>query len=472
MSVYMRVVSLDDRIRNLSKPPVIANDIDTTTSAGKERLNELLYTRYDGDSLQILPSCGCGLIHGGSRLNVICPKCHEPCVNSVERALESVLWIRAPEGLWFIVPVAWEALSSVMVESGCNMLCWLTNPKYQPPGKIPPTIRRLEAAGIQRGLRYFHDNFDYVMEVFFTTPGGRPLPEKHMDMITYIRQNRDKIFCQYLPMPSKVGFVIESNSSGVYADKSMALAIDAMHMITTIDTAITPMAEWRKEARVAGAIEKLANFYRVYVRDIISGKTGALRKHVFGGRVHFSARAVISSLACSHRYDELHIPWSLALQLLRIHITTKLLQREYTPVQIDHMFTTYALQYNQVLSDIMDELIAESPYGGLPVIFQRNPSLAKGSAQLLYVTQVKKDPNINTISFSVLCLRAPNADYDGDEMNLMLILDHQMYVKLSRLAPHLGAFDLTQPRRISNILGLQAPVVSTIANWQSAEQAL
>jgi hypothetical protein len=410
MSVYMRVVSLDDRIASLTKAPLIANEIDTTTLAGKERLNNLLYTRYDGDSLQILPSCSCGFITSGRRLGVICPKCNDPCVNSVERALESVLWIRAPEGLHFIVPACWEALSSVMSESGCNMLSWLCNPKYEPPGKVPMTLRRLEEAGVERGLKYFYDNFDNIMEIFFQPIGNRLIPEKHLEMQQYIRQNRDRIFCTHLPMPSKVGFVIESNTSGVYADKSMAIAIDAMHTITSVDTAITPMAQWRREAKVTTAIEKLALFYRTYVRDIISGKTGALRKHVFGGRVHFSARAVISSLACEHRYDELHIPWSLSLQLLRVHITSKLLKRDYTPVQIDYLFTTYALQYNQLLSDIMDELIAEAPHIGLPVIFQRNPSLAKGSAQLLYVTQVKKDPSINTISFSVLCLKAPNAD--------------------------------------------------------------
>jgi hypothetical protein len=54
---------------------------------------------------------------------------------------------------------------------------------------------------------------------------------------------------------------------------------------------------------------------------------------------------------------------------------------------------------------------------------------------------------------------------DGDEMNLMLILDQDMHDKLSRLAPHLYALDLGEPRRISSNLQLPGPVVSTIANW-------
>ena len=58
----------------------------------------------------------------------------------------------------------------------------------------------------------------------------------------------------------------------------------------------------------------------------------------------------------------------------------------------------------------MNELIAEAPNQRIPVIFQRNPTLHRGSAQLLYITKVKKDPRDITISLSVLVLSAPNAD--------------------------------------------------------------
>jgi hypothetical protein len=134
-------------------------------------------------------------------------------------------------------------------------------------------------------------------------------------------------------------------------------------------------------------------------------------------------------------------------------------------VTIDQLFRESALQYNPLLDTLLKELISESPHGGIPVTFGRNPTLARGSIQVLYVTHIKTDPEIITISLSVLVLRGFNADFDGDEMNLWLIPDHATHRRLSRLAPHLTALDLNEPRRISGNLALPAPAVSTIANW-------
>lgn len=50
-------------------------------------------------------------------------------------------------------------------------------------------------------------------------------------------------------------------------------------------------------------------------------------------------------------------------------------------------------------------------------------------------------------------------------MNIWLIPDHATYRKLSRLAPHLYALDMNEPRKISGYLKMPAPLVQTISNW-------
>ncbi len=106
------------------------------------------------------------------------------------------------------------------------------------------------------------------------------------------------------------------------------------------------------------------------------------------------------------------------------------------------------------------------------MIVQRNPSLDRLSAQCFFITYVKKDPNINTVSMSVMTLKGPNADFDGDELNMLLILDQYFYGGLCRLAPHHGVHDLQVPDKIARLNGLPGPVVSTIAHWlQEAPQA-
>lgn len=55
---------------------------------------------------------------------------------------------------------------------------------------------------------------------------------------------------------------------------------------------------------------------------------------------------------------------------------------------------------------------------------------------------------------------APNADFDGDAMNGVLILDFEMLE--NALSPHTGVMDLQKDRAISNNIALSPPIVATI----------
>lgn len=471
--VHLQLVNHDKLFAALTTPYIMANDIDVSTADGRANLNKLLYSKYEGDSLNILPACSCGDLQGGYNVGMRCGNCGTTVVPAVERPLESMIWFRAPDGIAALInPTAWVILSMRMTINGFNLLEWLCNPAYRAPGKIPPKLHRLERYNFPRGINGFYKNFDTIMETVFALKLVKEQGPQLKDVRNWIAQNRDSIFSTHLPMPSKLGFVVESSTSVSYVDKTIVLAIDALKTIISIENSIAPLPMYRKEVRTIKAITKLSEYYRVFVNKTLGGKPGIFRRHVFGGRLHFSARAVISSLSANHRYDEIHIPWSLSLQLLRLHLTGKLLRLiddrtgvPWTPVSIDQLFRDSALRYNPLLDTLLKELIDESPHGGIPVTFGRNPTLARGSIQVLYITHVKTDPAIITISLSVLVLRGFNADFDGDEMNLWLIPDHVTHRRLSRLAPHLCALDLNEPRRISGNLSMPAPAVATIANW-------
>lgn len=55
--------------------------------------------------------------------------------------------------------------------------------------------------------------------------------------------------------------------------------------------------------------------------------------------------------------------------------------------------------------------------------------------------------------------------FDGDELNLMVILDKRMLERMMRLEPHLGARDLKSPRKLSRFLEIPSPVAATMAHW-------
>jgi hypothetical protein len=66
---------------------------------------------------------------------------------------------------------------------------------------------------------------------------------------------------------------------------------------------------------------------------------------------------------------------------------------------------------------------------------------------------------------SVLCLRAKNADYDGDALNGQPLLDNKTSEVMSRMDPHYGVMDPNRPFRVSRNVGMPTPVLSTCNNW-------
>ena len=165
-----------------------------------------------------------------------------------------------------------------------------------------------------------------------------------------------------------------------------------------------------KQNRVVKALCELSEFYEGIYKTTFAKKTGIFRKHVFGSRAHFSFRAVISSLTGEHRYDEIHIPWGIGVSVFRIHLANKLKRRGFTPNQTFQILSEYAQRYHPLLDELFEELIRETPGGrGLSCTQQRNPSLKRGSAQAVYITHVKKDPSIPTVSISILSVKGMNA---------------------------------------------------------------
>lgn len=464
--VALRLINFDNLFNTASTEPVIVNHFDLSTTEEIERLNGMIFTQYEGDSLQIVPSCECGDTTGAYNVGITCQGCGTKVMSVTERPLESILWIAPPKGVLKLVnPQAWYILNKALTHNGVRLLEWLCNPTMQMPPNPPKQARKLQSLNIERGLNYFYEHFDEIVAVLFEHGLFSGTREQKNDLERFIRQNREAIFADHLPIPSKLGFITEKTVNRTYADPTMMTAIDAVRTISGTENSPTPLSLKQIQARAVKAIQLLSDYHQTFMGDQLGKKHGWFRKHVYGSRLHFTFRAVISSLSDNHAYDEIHLPWSVAVMVYQIHLTSKLLRYGYTPIQAAAFLRENTLKYNDLLDKLFQELIAESPYGGLPILLNRNPTLMRGSIQALRVTQVKTDPNINSISMSVLCLVAPNADFDGDALNGMLILDDVMYRSMQRLAPHHGVLDLTRPRKLSRNIKIPAPVVATMSNW-------
>lgn len=411
----VQYANFNKMFHDLPVEPIIANNLPIATKQDREHLNNLLLTKYEGDSLTNAPQCQCGNLHGINHVGKICEVCGDVCETMLNRPVYPMVWLSTPPLVKkYIQPAAYLALHSVMKVDGCHDLHWLIDSSYQPTnGKVSVRCRRLEAAGVQRGINFFYDNYDFIMRKYaevWVTRSRNIAKENFIKFAEMTIRNKDSIFCDYLPMPSRTGFVLESNETGSYLERYIPQAIDALLTIVSINGTNMEHNERAQERRVVKAISKLAPFYHTYIQKIGGGKYGLTRKNVISSKMNFSARSVITSITDPHEYDELHVPWTLALSLFRLHLTNLLLKRRFTPRQIFQIFFSSAKSYNPLMGDLLDELLRLAGPEGIPVLFQRNPSLKRLSMMYLYIRHFIKNPRINATRLSVLVLRGCNAD--------------------------------------------------------------
>lgn len=471
MGVGLVLEDFDRVFATLQYSAIIINDVKESTSEQKKRLNDLIMTKYNSDLLSNIPTCECGGVTGEYNLGIICDNCNTECAH-VHGVLESLIWLRAPLGVHALInPAAFTILSDHFTKSNFNVIHWLADSSYNTVAKRPPFLDYIESFGFKRGLNYFYENFDAIMEVLlgmkaFDKQGKKNTRDNIREFIT---RYRHCIFCKYVPLPNKAMIVLEETNSGIYVDNALTKAIDAIRTLVGIDSQITNFTQKVKENRSIKCISKLSSFYKDYFKTTFAKKEGIFRKHIFGTRSHFSLRSVISSITDPHKYDEIYVPWCIAINVLKQHLRNKLTKQGMIPNQIESFLNNHVYQYSPLLDNIFKELIAEAGPKGIPCVLTRNPSLQRGSCLHLNISRIKIDLADRTISLSILSVSSLNADFDGDEVSVTLDVDDVISEGLSRLDPHNGAFDFDNYRGISPNLSMPKPAIATIGNWLEME---
>ncbi|WP_257291124.1 hypothetical protein [Endozoicomonas sp. ONNA1] len=471
--LILDIVDYDEAFRQLPQKPILLNDFKIGDADSRAQLDLLLRSNYEGDIITSIPSCACGHIQGGYNLGTVCISCNTAVEKTTEREISSALWIRVPEGVKaFIHPRMWGFLTSKFTTSGgCNIIRWLVDTTYNDNEDKSNGVKLLKKAGFPRGINAFYENYTSLIEFLFEHPHllkGTPSVAQRQSLKKFLLDNRDKAFCEFLPIPSKTFFVSESSPTAKYVDKNLQYCMDAVNSITSISVMLNPTPK-KLERRVVSCILKLAEFYD-YLYKTIGKKPGLIRKHIVGSRLHFTFRGVITSISAPHRYNEIHLPWGIAVGIFEMHITSLMLKEGYTPLEIEHKLVDCAEKYDeQIYGYLMKVINSHKSNSGYPILFNRNPTLARLSIQQLYVTQVKTDPHDRSIGMGVLILAGPNADFDGDELNGILCLDEEFYEACKALAPHNGILDMTKPRTVSRVVNLPTPVISNIVNWLEEE---
>ena len=378
MTIYQELVDFDDLIKKSSVEPIIINDLVDDSIDRKEYIKSIITTRYGGDMVSLIPTCHCGTVTGAFSINTVCDICHRPVRSTVEQEIEPSVWFRKPTGTEALInPAVFLMLRKRFSKVNFDLIRYITDSSYKPPEKRSVEIDRVINSGLTRSYNNFIRNFDEIMEFLFSLKTFQiKTQEKKYNDVDYlqllIKEQRNKLFSNYIPLPNRSLLIIEKTNLGIYVDNTIISAIDAIQMLVGIDITYRDQKVRAKENRTSKALCKLSDFYFDYFKNTLSPKEGHFRKHVYGTRTNFSFRAVITSIIEDHRYDEIHIPWGVGLTVLRPHIVNKLLRRGFSLNAIIGLINGHIEKYNPLLDDVLKEIIAESKYGGLVAILQRN----------------------------------------------------------------------------------------------------
>ena len=371
MPIFQKLLNFNEMFMKLSEPPIIINTLVNNSEEDKEAIKELVTTRYSSDMITLLPSCRCGMTKGEYSIGVSCNFCKTTVQSNIENDIEPTVWFKRPNGVaQLISPIVWIMLKSRFRQSGFNIIQWLTDTGYHPQVKQPAVVNKIAETGIQRGYNYFVENFDNIISYLFSLKEYRKKEDDYLKML--IEQNRDCIFSDYIPIPNKSLLIVEKTNVGVYVDNIIVEAIDAIQMLVSIDLNYHDQSSRVKENRTAKAISRLSDFYEKFYDKSLGKKSGQFRRHIFGTRTNFSFRAVITSLTDTHYYKEIHVPWGVGVTAFQPHLINKLGKMGMDLNSALGLLLGHVEKYHPLIDKLLEEIIAESPDGMIPVILQRN----------------------------------------------------------------------------------------------------
>lgn len=371
--IYQEFISLDDYFMQTGGDKIILNDIIYFSMEDREKISKALITVYDDNTISLIPSCDCGDKKGAYLLGEKCDKC-STSVKDPHDKTDPLIWMHAVEGMpKFLSPHFWLMMRSVMSKK-IDCMRWLSDTSYNPPDK-PDFLISIQNSfdGFERSYTHLIANIVNILNFLKNQSAFKTKRKSEIldGLIDLYKENKDKLYSYWLPMVNKKLFIMENTSKGRYTDLGIADVIDTtLQFIKTVnDPKLTPN---KKSNCMARTISDLTSIYGYYYKEYLSSKLGIFRKHIYGARAHFTFRGVIVSIAGSHKYNDIHVPWSIGVTVFRPHIINLLANRfGYSYKDINFKMQNAVNNYDSEIDQCLEILLAESN-GGIPVLMQRN----------------------------------------------------------------------------------------------------
>ena len=407
--------------------------IDTPIPVTKKELirnpRGIYSSLYGGDITDITEiqkryKCECGETIGKFRAGTICPHCHTE-VKFQDDELERCGWMVLKEPYFVINPKMYQFLESILKTKRLDEMIKFDR-KLDKHGKLItdlPVNPKNPYANI--GLVEFRNRFVEIIQ----TMGDK---KKSME-IEFVMNNLDKVFTSHIPVISLLlrPVVLIGNTTFNYDPLNKFYAEMVSH-VAYINENMDDEFTYANLSILYELQKKFNELNDEITKQKINGKKHAIRSFIMGSRINFSARHVLIPNTESVQLDSIVIPYLTFVEFYKFHIMNiykKLYNVTINELQ-DRWYTLVQTQDPSIMNII--NILIKRTRGGLRHYSNRNPTIAYGSTLCLKLTGINEDPKDLTMQICLNVCPLGNADFDGDTLNDVPILESNFADKFER----------------------------------------
>lgn len=417
-------IDLDKRrvanIRNgkgfvISAPKGIKKDI--------KNQDGIFSSRYGSNSISDVDSfngryrCRCGMKRGSINHGELCDVCNTR-VRFVDDDVSIKGYLILKDRYWIIHPNLYRSLEAFI---GANRLNRIIEPDvvidlngHVTDGHVS---KKKDEPFKGIGLIEFHDRFDEIMDFYLTR-----FPNKK-NFYDDIMRNKDIVFTHTISVYSSLlrPSRLDNGSLRYEACNEQFQILDKL-VYQVNDDRLKMNRKVKEKYQLLYDIQYQLNAVYMELKEILAKKKGDFRASI-GGRYSFSERSVIRQ-DVNLKPDQIKLPFHGLCELLQ-QVIINILVKTYNFSYADAYKKWYKAQVtgnDPIVYGIIDGLIKDNPDGGLPFLINRNPTISYGGILFVRCIGINMD---FTMSISLLVLKLLAADFDGDTLNILFLMNQE-----------------------------------------------
>lgn len=367
-------------------------------------------TLHDNDPFINRYKCKCGKLQGAVYEGFECESCKQK-VKYVSDNFEYFGWIVIRKEFCLIHPNLYKSLTCLIGKKNLELIldCDEKIDENGFPIKREPTK---DNPFVGLGMLGFRDNINEILDFF------RDKNPKKIEFYEDIMSDFDKLFTHSIPVYTTQlrPYAISDNTFNFEGNNAIYNLLTS-HAARINKSNLYMREREKPNKQILWAMQNGFNNIYADMEKQLSQKKGYIRS-LIGGRFNFCARNVIipdSDL----EIDQIRIPYASAIELFQQKIIN-ILSKTYMPSEAYKIWNNARnSDWDETIANLITSII-ESEYVG--VFINRNPSLHTESIRQMRVVGINRH---FACSVPLQVLAGMNADFDGDTINILLIINEQ-----------------------------------------------